>query len=375
MSSQIVRRTSLQTQKVFRCVPSSSCYSTNTATGTSKEQSFTVNYLINKFGFFPESALSASKYIRLKNSEQPDSVAAFFRNYGFSESQLNTVFQKLPAVLLSNPTKTLFPKLHFLLSKGASTSQLARIVSIRPIFLHRSLQNRSIPNFNLLKGFLQSDERTIVSIYRNPFLICSDILQRQIDFLLDVGVRKPCIARLLHQWPSLLMCNINCLRNKVDEIRKMGIDPSRASFVPAMYAKDLRKATWEKKVELYKRWGLTDDAISKAFVKNPFCMLLSEQKIEDVFYFFVNDIGWEPLVLARYPLFFSMSLRKRCIPRASVLQFLLSRDLIKSAKSPIPYSLTEKMFLHNYVTKFKDEAPQLLKLYEEKLNLSAMDDQ
>ncbi|KAK7264601.1 hypothetical protein RJT34_32210 [Clitoria ternatea] len=374
----VIVRTSTQTQKVRR-VPFSSCYTTATATatatstatdtGTSKEQSFTVNYLINNLGFYPDSALSASKYIRLKNSEQPDSVAAFFRNYGFSDSQLNVVFQKLPAVLLSNPTKTLSPKLHFLLSKGASTSQLIRIVSTNPIFLRRSLQNRSIPNFNLLKGFLQSDERTVLSIQRNPFLICSDTLQHQINFLLDAGFRKPGIVMLLHQWPSLLNCHIDCLRNKVGEVRKLGFDPSKSNFVPAMYAKELFKTTQDKKVELYKRWGWTDDAISKAFVKHPFCMLVSEQKIEEVFEFFVNHIGWEPLALARYPVFFSLSLRKRSIPRASVLQFLLSRDLIRSAKSKRPYVLTENMFLQNYVTKFKDEAPQLLKLYEEKMNL------
>ncbi|KAK7363615.1 hypothetical protein VNO77_05764 [Canavalia gladiata] len=344
-----------------------------TATGIPKEQCFAANYLINNFGFSPESALSSSNYVRFDSSQKPDSAVAFFRNYGFSDAQLNHIVRKVPKLLLSNPAKTLLPKLQYLLSKGASTSQLVGIVAKNPGFLLRSLENCIIPNYNLLREFLQSDQNTIATIRRNPHLLSKNHLEGDITFLLDTGVRKPSIRMLLRQWPRLINCDIDTFRNKIDEIRELGIDPRRATFVPALYAKELPKSMWESKVELYKKWGWTDEAIHQAFMKHSFCMLISKQKIEEGLDFFVNHLGWDPLVLARYPIFLSFSLKKRIIPRASVLQLLLSKDLIKSTGKPSAYCITEKNFLHKYVTRFKDEAPQLLKLYEEKMNLSEID--
>ena len=158
--------------------------------------------------------------------------------------------------------------------------------------------------------------------------------------------------------------------SKVEEVMEMGIDPSRASFVPALYAKLLPKSMWDKKVELYKRLGWTDDTIREAFMKHPFCVLVSEQKIEACIGFFVNQLGWEPLEVASYPVLLSLSLEKRVVPRAAVLQFLMSRGLIKSCKHLFAYTVSEEMFLEKYVKCFKDQAPQLLKLYQEKMNLS-----
>jgi hypothetical protein len=63
-------------------------------------------------------------------------------------------------------------------------------------------------------------------------------------------------------------------------------------------------------------------------------------------------------------------LEKRVIPRAFVLQFLESKGLIKDAKLAEPFKVTESVFLKRYVTCYKEEASQLLKLYEDKKNVS-----
>ncbi|KAI9185177.1 hypothetical protein LWI28_005035 [Acer negundo] len=111
---------------------------------------------------------------------------------------------------------------------------------------------------------------------------------------------------------------------------------------------------WESKVDLYKRWGW------------------SEGKIMAAMDFFVNKMGLESSFIAKHPVFITLSLQKRLIPRAEVFPFLLTKRLIKKSKHTNLVALfksTEKAFLEKFVNSY-DEAPQLLKLYQEKLDLS-----
>ncbi|KAJ4827267.1 hypothetical protein Tsubulata_050564 [Turnera subulata] len=68
----------------------------------------------------------------------------------------------------------------------------------------------------------------------------------------------------------------------------------------------------------------------------------SEEKNSAVMDFVVNKLGWGLSVFAQYPVLFGLSLEKRFIPRDSVIQFLLSRDLIeKKCYTPRVFKLTD----------------------------------
>ncbi|XLR08742.1 hypothetical protein HN51_063749 [Arachis hypogaea] len=344
-----------------------------TVTETLEKQSFTVNYLVNNCGLLPDSALKASKYVLFKTPEKPDSVIALFRSFGFSDLQIHNVIRKKPRILVSKPKETILPKLEFLISKGASKSQLVRIIDLNPLILQRSLEKHLIPTFDLLNNFILSEERTIASILRSVQILTSSTSHRNINLLVDLGVRERSLARLLRQWPWLLLVNSKDLKSMVDEVIKMGVDPAKANFVPALYAKLLPKSMWDRKVELYKRFGLTDDNIREAFVKHPFCMLKSVQKIEACIEFFVKELGWKPLDVTNYPVLLSLNLEKRVVPRAAVLKILMANGAIKSCKHLLAYTVSEEMFFKSYVNRGKDQAPELLKLYREKMNLPVMD--
>ncbi|KAL4398078.1 hypothetical protein S245_002735 [Arachis hypogaea] len=345
----------------------------STLTKTPEIQSFSVNYLVNKCGFLPDSALRASKYVLFKSPEKPDSVIALFRSFGFSDLQIHNVIQKSPRVLLSKPKETILPKLQFLISKGASKSQLARIIELNPVILQRSLKKHLIPTFDLLNNFIRSEERTVASILHSVQILTSSTSHRNLNLLVDLGVSERSMARLLHQWPWLLRFNSAGLKSMVDEVIKMGVDPAKANFVPALYAKLLPKSMWDRKVELYKSFGLTDDNIREAFVKHPFCMLKSVQKIEACIEFFVKELGWKPVDVTNYPVLLSLNLEKRLVPRAAVLKILMANGVIKSCRHLLAYTVSEEMFFKNYVNRGKDQAPELLKLYREKMNLPVMD--
>ncbi|KAJ9700077.1 hypothetical protein PVL29_005759 [Vitis rotundifolia] len=344
-----------------------------------KSQSFTVSYLIDSCGLSHKDALSASKFFCFETPDKPNSVLAFFDSHCFSKSQISKIVKSLPRLLASDPDKTLLPKLQFFYSKGASRPDVTKIVVSTPGILYRSLENQIIPSFNFFKEFLQSDEMAITVIKRFSRILLFDLhtyVASNINALQEFGVPKSNIAGLLMNRPMAFMVRPNLFRENLEEVKKMGFNPSQMKFVIAIHAiRAMGKSTWERKIDVYKRWGWSEEEIRLAFIKLPRCMTHSEDKIMATMDFFVNKMGRESSLIARRPLLISLSLEKRIIPRYSVIQVLLSKGLIKNDTSLVVlFESTEKMFLRKFVNGYKKEAPQLMKLYQEKINLSEKQD-
>lgn len=344
------------------------------STANPNQHSFAASYLIKKCGFSPESALSASKHLKFETPDKPDSVIDTFRRYGFPEDKIFKLVKKFPKVLSSNPEKTLLPRLDFFLSRGMSSTELATLFCIIPPLLHRSLENIITPTFNFLSDLLQSNDKAITVAKTYPFIIYhrpESYLQPYVSILRENGIPKSHIASLIYKWPrTVRACPIR-FRNTVETVKEMGFDPSKLVFTLAVLARSAQsKSGWEKKVGVYKRWGWSDEEVLAAFKRNPWCMMSSEEKIMAVMDFLVNNMGCESSYVAEHPILLLLSLEKRLIPRASVLQFLQSNKLIDEKPNLATlFKYSEKSFLHKFVDGF-DEAPQLLKLYREKLNLS-----
>ncbi|CAL0328205.1 unnamed protein product [Lupinus luteus] len=335
-----------------------------TTTTSNPSHSFTVSYLINNLGFPSETATKVSKRLRFDTSQKPDKVVAFFINYGFSVSQVNGVLRRLPQLLLCDTHKFLLPKFEFLASKGASTSEIVLAVSSNPRFLNSSLENSIIPMYELLSSLFQSDEEALDCFFRWPNLLGNKKrLKENLKLLRDEGVRDSKIARLIRSRASVF--DSYGLKKAVDEVKELGLDPSKGTFVTALTAKlGLSKLTWNAKVDVYKRWGWSEEDIVAAFRRNPTSMLVSKDKIDATMSFWVNQLGWDSSVLALSPAVLGLSLEKRVIPRAYVVEYLITKGLRKKNASLItPFLLSEKLFLEKYVQNFKEETSELLKLY------------
>ncbi|QCD79968.1 nucleolar protein 12 [Vigna unguiculata] len=99
-------------------------------------------------------------------------------------------------------------------------------------------------------------------------------------------------------------------------------------------------------------------------------MLSSCDKINAVMSYWVEQAGFNSVDLVKSPGVILLSLRKRIAPRACVLQFLVSKRLLrKDASLTAPFVLTEKLFLENYVKRFREDSSHLLKLYTENMSL------
>ena len=362
---QVRHLTTISPYSKLRCVQS---LHFNYSTVASDSHSFTVSYLINSCSLSPESASSASKLVSFISPEKPDLVISFFKNHGFSIANISFIIWKYPRVLLSNPNGTLLPKLEFLYTRGASSSEVTKIISKAPKILMRSVDEHLVPAFDFLKGYLGSNERTIASIKRFPSII-ADIRQTHLSgsvrMLLDAGVREEHVMYFLFYQPRMFTMALDRFREILEDVKKMGFDPSKSSFVQAVRAiRGMSKSTWVRKLGIYKRWGLSEEQILAAFRSHPWCMTLSEEKIMLAMDFFVNKLGWETAAVMRSPLLISLSLKKRIIPRASVLLFLFQKGLTKKKTMLVkPYMYTETQFLQKYVRPHLKEAPQLSKLY------------
>ncbi|KAJ1407634.1 Transcription termination factor, mitochondrial/chloroplastic [Sesbania bispinosa] len=345
-------------------------FCTTTSQSESEPDSITVSYLVNNAGFSPESALKASKRVCLKTPEKPDSVFTFFRNHGFSDSNIRDIVKKEPWLLSSDPHNSVLPKFTFFLSKGASPSDIPRMLTANPRILQRSLENYIIPRYDLLKRFLKSDKVTLSCMIRHTFALSYNVSIANIKLMIDYGVCDLGIARLLLTRPTIL-ASTNLLKT-LEEVKDFGFDPSKSTFAVAMVAwKGVSKIRWNEKVDVFKKWGWSDETILRAFRREPNVMLISSDKIKLVMSFWVNHLGWDALALTKGPRIIGYSLERRIIPRASVVQFLLKKGLRKKNASLVsPFLMTEKLFLDKFIKCFKEESSDLLKLYEEKLNLA-----
>lgn len=282
--------------------------------------------------------------------------------------------KKRPFLLLAHPENTLLPKLDFFLSLGISSSDLARTLSSDPTLLTRSLENQIIPSYGFLKSVLLSDEKVVSALKRTTWIFLEDHSKNLIpnlELLRNVGVPHSCISLLLTHFPEAMMERREQFGEIVKEVKGMGFDPKKSTFVLAVHALCGKgnKSIWERCLEVYRSWGWSKDDIFAAFRKHPHCMMLSEKKIMKTMDFFVNKMGWPTKEIVHCPVVLFFSLERRIIPRCRALRVLLSKGLVKKDISLNTVLLpVEKCFLDRFVTKFLEDVPELLSVYEGKLD-------
>ncbi|CAL5352352.1 unnamed protein product [Camellia sinensis] len=324
---------------------------TSTPPTTKNEiECFTVSHLVNSCGLSPEIANSISHKVHFRTSDGPDSVLSFFRD------------------------QTLLPKLEFFQSLGLSRTEVADLVASAPFLLRYSLKNRLILALDFIKSVVLLDKRGVFALMLRPRFFWIHVDKNAIPnvaLLGELGVPQSCISLLVSGNPSVVAGNKDkfnlCARKAIE----MGFDPSKVTFVDAICVFfGMSTAVWERKVEVYKRWGLSDDDTHWAFKKFPRCMILSEKKITSGMDFLVNEIGFEPITVVRTPKTLGYSLEKRIIPRCSVIRDLSLNGLIKKEKGlSAILSTSEERFLDAFVTKYQDQVPQLLNVYQKKTDV------
>ncbi|CAN1167175.1 Transcription termination factor MTERF8, chloroplastic [Linum perenne] len=334
---------------------------------------FVVSYLINECGVRPESAVSAAKYVRLDSPDKADVVLRFFRDLGFTKSQIPKLFGRRPLLLLSDPEKHFLPRFRFLESSGFSPSDIVTILCKAPEILHASVENQLLPNLNFIKSILQ--EKVIGAVRRSPYLLTCELetyLIPSIRILRENGAAESNIIRLLEYHPMTLLTSQDQLSKTIEQVKNLGMDPGIVTFgVAIQIIRGVTQETWDTKVDAFKHWGWSDEVVIKSFTRSPWCMGLSVKKIMANMDYLVNEMGFDAMDIAARPVLISFSLKKRIVPRHTVLRVLVSKGLIESVCSVQALAVTDACFEKKFLVPYKVQAPELVELFRDTVRAAA----
>lgn len=363
----------------------SSSYSSKSLLGSENEKpkqkekgrSFTVSYLVNSCGMSPEIALSVSKWVHFETRERPDSVIKLFKDYGINDYYISKLVKKLPSLLLVNAERILLPKLEFFGSIGLSGTNLAKALVGNPYMLTRSLEKCILPSYDLIKSILVHDEKVATFFANSKWSVPVTALRNvasNVAFLRVLQVPDSTISVNLTWHPLILCRKTENFKEDVNKVMSMGIDPSSSvTFMKALVVIPLVDASKrEGKMQLYRKWGWTEDDFMLAFRKNPLFMTFSEKNFSSKMDFFLNKMCWQPADVARNPYVLTTSLEKRIIPTCSVIRVLLLKGLITKGDYSLVTILknSEKYFLDKFVLKYQEQVPELLSIFQGKMGLA-----
>ena len=237
-----------------------------------------------------------------------------------------------------------------------------------PAVLMASLENRLISGTEVLKRIVLTDENVLKAIRADIYIIRGDLknmLEPNFRTLISLGVPKANIVKSILFRPRWLYQRPEQFSEIVQEVTSLGFDPKQMKFVLALRSlSSLSRSKFEEKIEVLSSFGLSRDEFFLAFELQPICMLTSAKKFRKIMSFFVQKLNFQPSSIFRHPNLFLLSLEKRIIPRCSVLQLLMSKDLFEWNNSLMRvFLMTEKTFLENFVTKYQHLVPEVVKAH------------
>ncbi|KAK1393646.1 Peroxin 6 [Heracleum sosnowskyi] len=270
----------------------------------------------------------ASKIDTVENN----STVNLFKNYGFTEPQITSLLSKRPAILSLNEDKVIRPRLDLFTSYGFSCADIYHILVSDIEILRRGIKTQIVPCCEFLKSVARDHESFVGIVKRSTWVLKHDYkynLQPNIEVLRDYGVPEYRIERFLRFQPRALMLDSERFKMIVKEVLEMGFDPVKSHFLRALNTiVGLSKETRERKCDLYRKWGWTDDQILSAFRKQPGVLVASEEKIEQLFEFLIKKMGWSATEVWSCPIVIMHSFENWTVPRCFVVQFLLSKGAL-----------------------------------------------
>ncbi|KAI0531405.1 hypothetical protein KFK09_000959 [Dendrobium nobile] len=335
----------------------------------------TVSYLVGSCGLSLAAALSIAKKFTLKSTGNADSFLSLLRAHGFNQGQIAYIVSSQPALISYNQEKKIKPKLEFFLNVGYSKADLVKLISSDPSILKASLENKIRPNFDMLKSILGTDKEVATAIGNSSRLLrerLDNCVLPNMKTLMELGVPGHRIIKLATFYPRAMMKGPAHFNQAIDLLKKMGFDASKLVFALGVNVlSGLSSSTWNKKLELFRSLGWSNEDTFTAFKCHPYCMLISEEKIKRNYGFFIEKLKWEPSYVAARSIILSYSFDKTISPRYKIFKFLTSNGLKKRTGDFASFlRMPRKKFFNDYVIKYADQVPELLEIYKNELESS-----
>ncbi|XP_020535589.1 uncharacterized protein LOC105635700 [Jatropha curcas] len=333
------------------------------------------DYLIKNLKFSETKALSLSTrtgYSGIKSVENPIFVVRFLQNLGFSHSNIQSTINGAPQIIFANVDKTLKPKIDLFQDLGLVGNDLVKFISKNSILLTTSLEKKLVPRIKILQKILLNDENNkdlVKVISRCNWIICSkpeSVLLSNIAFLQSCGIIGSQLSKLLIRSPRLFIMRESKVRDLVSRALNMGFSVDSRMLVHALYSVvGVNEGTFERKFGILKSFGFSKHEYLEMFRKAPHLPRTSEEKLKLGIDFFLNTVKFKKEVLVYTPTLLLHSMENRVIPRYKVLEILKSKKLLKKDPSFMNVlHLTDEEFLERFISRFPNEAEELLVAYK-----------
>ncbi|XP_074279397.1 transcription termination factor MTERF8, chloroplastic-like [Silene latifolia] len=291
-----------------------------------------VDYLVNSLGFSKEEAsvTSAKVSTTFKSTENPSFVIDFFKNDGFSQSQIKQLVSRAPEILSCNVYKTLKPKIQALHDMGFSKSDLAHLISLYPDFCHRSLNDHIIPTLAILKLVFGDDNEVLINAVKNSSWLLGSCAKKElpdvISLLESYGLSDDQIKLFALRKTRYLSMGKKSLEPILIRVENLGIARGSGMFFHGICALcSISEATLDDRKRIYKSYGFNDEDVLTLARKSPYALTVSESKLRSGLDFFMKEVGCLPSEIAFMPNVLTYSLEKRVIPRYRVWKGLKER--------------------------------------------------
>ncbi|KAG6499730.1 transcription termination factor MTERF8, chloroplastic-like [Zingiber officinale] len=353
---------------LFAVLPYSASAPYAGAASATVERMFMAQYLVDACGFDQEKATEASKLLKgIQSRQQPDSVLAFLKSYGFDDASVKRLLLYFPKCLLLDVEKTLAPKFRAFEDLGFSPSDIVDLVWSNPATVQVK-HERTVPKIEFWQGLLGSKDALVKLFKRNRAILSYSIekkIQPNIELLRECGLDGPKLTSVLRYCPLIVAQNADFLKTLISRAEDLGVPQTSGMFQCTLRA--LIKVSREKfkmQMELFRSFGWSKDDFVVAFQKSPsftgMSLNASQRKME----FLINEVGYASSYIAIHPTLLVLSLEKRLIPRHQILATLKSRGHCENDYKVATFMLiSEAKFIEKYIMVYKDRYPDLSELY------------
>ncbi|XP_058735872.1 uncharacterized protein LOC131607941 [Vicia villosa] len=345
----------------------STASSSSPKTQYSKEATSLFDFLNSSFKLSKSQSIFISKRLsRTTLPQNPMSVINFFKQIGFSQTQIQTIIRQRSQVLFSDVDKTLRPKVDLFQQLGFQGSDLSGFISMYPTLLTASLKKQLVPSVEAVKKIVHNEKDLIQVLYKcGRLLPMYQLFVSNIAFLESCGIVGDQVLILLKRQSRLLSLPQSAVRNHVLQAVELGFHQNSRMLIHGLHTiSSLSHKTFERKLDLIQSFGFSKDETLQMFKKAPTLLRVSDKKLKAGIEFFLHTVMLPKSVLANRPMILMYSIEDRVFPRYRVFQLLKSQNLCKVPSFVYVLCLPEEMFLNKYISKFKENTEALLIAYK-----------
>ncbi|KAG6499762.1 uncharacterized protein LOC121996495 [Zingiber officinale] len=362
----------------FAILPYSVSATAAGAASTTREHMFMAQYLVDSCDFDQEKATKASKLLKgIQSRQQPDSVLAFLKSYGFDDESVKKLVHYSPKCLLLDAEKTLAPKFRAFEDLGFSPSDIVHLVRSNPDTI-KIKHERTVPRIKFWQDLLGSKDALVKLFKSNHWFLGYSIkekIQPNLELLRECGVDGQKLAFILRFHAMFITQKADTLKSLISRVEDLGVPRTSGMFhctLCALFVVHPKK--FKMLMEMFQSFEWSEGDCVAAFQKSPYLPGRSLKTLQRNMEFLINEAGFASSYIATRPVLLQMSLEKRLIPRHRILAALKSRGHCESDYKVATYmQVSEIKFVEKYIVVYKDRYPDLSELYASLKHTNASD--